>query len=167
MHLSCISQLVELYYEGAFLILWNFMNYISSWLFECFRNVSWKFKRLIIEIDFVIEQVFKNYFFPLWIYKCMHSHSRMRSSFQCCNIGYFLLATFYFFWRFNVFYFRWILNIIRKYVKAYQNMAKHGNSRVFQLRQLWIVNYYVKSSSNNLSNENIKTGVSREMIFQK
>ena len=86
----------------------------SPWLFECFRNVSWKFKRLIIEIDFVIEQVFKNYFFPLWIYKCMHSHSRMRSSFQCCNIGYFLLATFYFFWRFNVFYFRWILNIIRK-----------------------------------------------------
>ena len=29
------------------------------------------------------------------------------------------------------------------------------------------VNYYVKSSSDNLSNENIKTGVSREMIFQK
>ena len=73
-------------------------------------------------------------------------------------------------------------------------------SRVFLLRQLWIVNYYVKSSSNNLrnanikddfgrprlnqntkkevtkirdepgnnlSNENIKTGVSREIIFQK
>ena len=40
-------------------------------------------------------------------------------------------------------------------------------SRVFLLSQLWIVNYYVKSSSNNLSNENIKTGVSREMIFQK
>ena len=43
---------------------------------------------------------------------------------------------------------------------------KH-NSRVFLQRQLWIVNYYVKSSSNNLSNGNIKTGVSREMIFQK
>ena len=39
-------------------------------------------------------------------------------------------------------------------------------SRVFLLRQLWTVNYYVKSSSNNLSNENIKTGVSREIIFQ-
>ena len=33
-------------------------------------------------------------------------------------------------------------------------------SRVFLLRQLWIVNYSVKSSSNNLSNENINTGVS-------
>ena len=41
------------------------------------------------------------------------------------------------------------------------------NSRVFLQRQLWIVNYYVKSLSNNLSNEHIKTGVSREMIFQK
>ena len=30
-------------------------------------------------------------------------------------------------------------------------------SRVFLLRQLWIVNYYAKSSSNNLSNENINT----------
>ena len=40
-------------------------------------------------------------------------------------------------------------------------------SRVFLLRQLWIVNYYLKSSSSNLSNENTKTGVSREMIFQK
>ena len=40
-------------------------------------------------------------------------------------------------------------------------------SRVFLLGQLWIVNYYVKSLSNNLSNENIKTGVSREIIFQK
>ena len=38
---------------------------------------------------------------------------------------------------------------------------------VFLQRQLWIVKYYVKSSSNNLSNEIIKTGVSREMIFQK
>ena len=33
-------------------------------------------------------------------------------------------------------------------------------SRVFLLRQLWIVNYYVKSSSNNLRNENINSGVS-------
>ena len=40
-------------------------------------------------------------------------------------------------------------------------------SRVFLLRQLLIVNYFVQSSSNNLSNENIKTGVSREMMFQK
>ena len=40
-------------------------------------------------------------------------------------------------------------------------------SRVFLQCQLWIVNYYVKNSSNNLSNENIKTGASREMIFQK
>ena len=31
---------------------------------------------------------------------------------------------------------------------------------VFLLRQLWIVNYYIKSSSNNLSNENINTVVS-------
>ena len=37
-------------------------------------------------------------------------------------------------------------------------------SRVFQL---WIVNYYIKSLSHNLSNENIKTGVSREMRIQK
>jgi len=40
-------------------------------------------------------------------------------------------------------------------------------SRGFLLRQLWIVKYYVRCSSNNLSNENINTGVSREMIFQK
>ena len=33
-------------------------------------------------------------------------------------------------------------------------------SRVYLLRQLWIINYYVKSLSNNLSNENIKTGLS-------
>ena len=33
-------------------------------------------------------------------------------------------------------------------------------SRVFLLRQLWIVNYYIKSSPNNLSNENINNGVS-------
>ena len=41
---------------------------------------------------------------------------------------------------------------------------KHYSRVVFQ-HQLWIVNYYVISLSNNLSNENIKTGVSREMIF--
>ena len=35
-------------------------------------------------------------------------------------------------------------------------------SRGFLLCQLWIVNYYIKCLSNNLSN-----GVSREMIFQK
>ena len=29
------------------------------------------------------------------------------------------------------------------------------------------VNYYVISSSNNLSNKIVKTGVSREMIFQR
>ena len=40
--------------------------------------------------------------------------------------------------------------------------TKRFKSRVFLQRQLWIVNYYVKSSSNNLSKENIKTGVSRE-----
>ena len=40
-------------------------------------------------------------------------------------------------------------------------------SRVFLLRQIVIINYYVKSLSNNLSNENIKTGVSTEMILQK
>ena len=33
-------------------------------------------------------------------------------------------------------------------------------SRVFLLRLLWIINYDVKSSSNNLSNENINTSVS-------
>ena len=31
---------------------------------------------------------------------------------------------------------------------------------VFLLRQLWIINYHVKSSSNNLSNENINIDVS-------
>ena len=40
-------------------------------------------------------------------------------------------------------------------------------SRGFLLRQLWIVKYYIKSLSNNLRNENIKTDVSREIIFQK
>ena len=40
-------------------------------------------------------------------------------------------------------------------------------SGVLLLRQIWIVNYYVKCSSDNLSNENKNTGVSREMIFQK
>ena len=46
-------------------------------------------------------------------------------------------------------------------------------SRVFLLRQLWFMNYYVKSWSNNLSEENINTGVSvvikteRELKCQK
>ena len=40
-------------------------------------------------------------------------------------------------------------------------------SRVFLQRQIWIVNYNFKSFSNDLINENIKTGVSREIIFQK
>ena len=40
-------------------------------------------------------------------------------------------------------------------------------SRVFLQHQLWIVNYYVKSLSNILSNENIKTVGSREIIIQK
>ena len=38
-------------------------------------------------------------------------------------------------------------------------------SRVFQRHQLWTVNYYIKSLSNNLSNENINTGSSREVMF--
>ena len=37
---------------------------------------------------------------------------------------------------------------------------KKGKSWVFLLRRLWIFNYDIKSSSNNLSNENIKTAVS-------
>ena len=37
---------------------------------------------------------------------------------------------------------------------------QNGNSWVFLLRQLWILNYYAKSSSNNLSSENINTGFS-------
>ena len=41
------------------------------------------------------------------------------------------------------------------------------NSRVFLLRQIWIVNYYVECSLDNLSNENKNIGVFREMIFQK
>ena len=38
---------------------------------------------------------------------------------------------------------------------------------VFLLCQLWIVNYQVKSLSNNLTTENIKSGVAREMMLQK
>ena len=41
------------------------------------------------------------------------------------------------------------------------------NSRVLLVRQIWIVNFYVKCSSHNLSNENKNTGVSREVIYQK
>ena len=40
-------------------------------------------------------------------------------------------------------------------------------SRVFLLRQLWIVNYYVKGSLNNLSNENIKTLAFPEKLYFK
>ena len=43
-------------------------------------------------------------------------------------------------------------------MKMLRNAAAF-HSEVFLLRQLWIVNYYVKSSSNNLSNENRNTGV--------
>ena len=50
---------------------------------------------------------------------------------------------------------------------AQWGQTKLNSLAVFLLPQLGIVNYYVKSSLNNLSNENIKTGVSREMIFQK
>ena len=40
-------------------------------------------------------------------------------------------------------------------------------SRVFLLCHLWIVNYYVKSLLINLGNEDIKTGVSRELQYFK
>ena len=36
----------------------------------------------------------------------------------------------------------------------------------FLKHQLLIVNYYIKNSSNTLSNETIKTGVSRELVLQ-
>ena len=39
-------------------------------------------------------------------------------------------------------------------------------SRVFLLRQLWIVNYYVKSSSNNLSNGNIFLVFPEKLYFK-
>ena len=38
--------------------------------------------------------------------------------------------------------------------------------REAKAESFYSVNYYVKSLSNNLSNENIKTGVSRETILQ-
>ena len=61
--------------------------------------------------------------------------------------------------RFNSWYWRFLYFIL---------YFDRINSRVFLQHQLWIVNYYcVKSLSNDLSNENIKTGVSRGMIFQK
>ena len=46
-------------------------------------------------------------------------------------------------------------------------VKKNEKLAVFLQRQLWIVNYYIKSLPNNLRNKNIKTVVSREMIFQK
>ena len=48
----------------------------------------------------------------------------------------------------------------RKYFVKSNGRQEVKNRRVFLLHQLWIVNYSVKSSSNNLSNENINTGVS-------
>ena len=48
----------------------------------------------------------------------------------------------------------------RKYFVKSNGRQVVKNRRVFLLHQLWIVNYSVKSSSNNLSNENINTGVS-------
>ena len=49
------------------------------------------------------------------------------------------------------------------------NAHRVSIGEVFLQHQLWIVNYYVKSLSNNLIIENIRAGVSREMImiFQK
>ena len=49
------------------------------------------------------------------------------------------------------------------------NAPRVSIGEVFLQHQLWIVNYYVKSLSNNLIIENIRAGVSREMImiFQK
>ena len=40
------------------------------------------------------------------------------------------------------------------------NFSETRFSMTYVLRQLWNVNNYVKCSSNNLSNENINTGVS-------
>ena len=57
--------------------------------------------------------------------------------------------------RLNLFYFRSEVKINIKSKFQYLH-----NSRVFLLRQLWIVNYSVKSSLNNLSNENINIDVS-------
>ena len=47
-----------------------------------------------------------------------------------------------------------------KYVLKLELYHAVKKSRVFLLPQLWIINYCVKSSSNNLSNENVNTGVS-------
>ena len=41
-----------------------------------------------------------------------------------------------------------------------------AKSRVLLLHQIWIINYYVKCLSENLSNENKNTGVSREIVIQ-
>ena len=61
----------------------------------------------------------------------------------------------------------WYLYIFLYVFNVQWGQTKLNLLAVFLLRQLWIINYYVKSSLNNLSNENIKTGVSREMLFQK
>ena len=47
-----------------------------------------------------------------------------------------------------------------------QENVLNFHPKVFLLRQLWIVSYYVKILSNNLSNENKNISVSREMILQ-
>ena len=54
-----------------------------------------------------------------------------------------------------------------RYKQEQLNWKKMDISRGFLLCQLWIAKYYIKSLSNDLSNENVNTGVSREMIFQK
>ena len=46
------------------------------------------------------------------------------------------------------------------HLPRYLELVQCAYRRVFLKRQLWIVNYYVKSQSNNLSNENINTDVS-------
>ena len=50
----------------------------------------------------------------------------------------------------------------------YDKYCPEKLSRMYQIAEsFYYVNYFVKSSSINLSIENKKTGVSREMIFQK
>ena len=73
----------------------------------------------------------------------------------------------------HVWIWKFLRNRVRKRICEFfklllisQNQIKTiGKSRVFLLHHLWIVNYYVKSPSNIIRNENIKTGVSRDMIF--
>ena len=51
--------------------------------------------------------------------------------------------------------------------QMFKKIIQEDHSQGFLLHQLWIIDYYVKCSLNNLSNENITTGVSREMTIQK